>query len=59
MTEEEYSASSGHIFRGFDYLVSMHVRDGNNVIIEVEDRVTSDQWRANFDSACKSVYFDI
>ncbi|XP_028396331.1 coiled-coil domain-containing protein 61-like [Dendronephthya gigantea] len=43
------SLSARHVFRGIEYIVSMFVRD-EVVIVEAEDRLTADQWRAEFDA---------
>ncbi|XP_064602133.1 centrosomal protein CCDC61-like isoform X2 [Liolophura sinensis] len=48
---EDDSTSVGHcVFRGVEYVVTMQVQNGNSLMIEVEDRVTADQWRATLDS---------
>lgn len=46
------SLSACHIFRGIEYILSMFVRN-EAVIVEAEDRLTADQWRAEFDARCK------
>ena len=46
------SLSARHIFRGIEYVVSMLVKD-EVVVVEAEDRLTADQWRAEFDARCK------
>ena len=46
------SLSARHIFRGIEYVVSILVRD-EVVVVEAEDRLTADQWRAEFDARCK------
>jgi hypothetical protein len=46
------SLSARHIFRGIEFIVSMFVRD-DLVAVEAEDRLTADQWRAEFDARCK------
>lgn len=48
------SLSARHVFRGIEYIVSMFVRD-EVVIVEAEDRLTADQWRAEFDARCEDV----
>ncbi len=51
---EENVISNSYVFRGMEYIVSMIVDDQQgNVTVEVEDRLTSDQWRGTFDAACK------
>ena len=51
--DEEATVSAPYIFRGIEYVVTMNVQDGNNLRVEVEDKLTADQWRADFDSVCK------
>lgn len=51
--EDETTVSSSYVFRGIEYIVTMTVQSGNTLTLEVEDRLTADQWRATFDSACK------
>ncbi len=46
--------SSCHQLRGVDYQVSMDTVRGSNLIVEVEDRLTADQWRGSFDAACET-----
>ena len=48
------SLSARHIFRGIEYVVSMFVRD-EVITVEAEDRLTADQWRADFDARCKNI----
>ena len=43
---------STYMFRGIEYVVSMNVQQ-LCLTVEVEDRVTADQWRGSFDGACK------
>ncbi|ESP00147.1 hypothetical protein LOTGIDRAFT_141369, partial [Lottia gigantea] len=42
--------TSSCLFRGSEYLVTMEVKDGDQLNIEVEDRISSDQWKASFDA---------
>lgn len=49
--EEETTVTSSYVFRGVEYIVTMIVQGGNTLSVEVEDRLTADQWRATFDSA--------
>lgn len=49
--EDETTVSSSYVFRGIEYIVTMTVQSGNTLTLEVEDRLTADQWRATFDSA--------
>ena len=51
--EDEATVTSSYVFRGVEYIVTMIVQGGNTLSVEVEDRLTADQWRATFDSACK------
>ena len=46
--------SSCHVFRGNEYVVTMEMQQGNSaILVEVEDKVTADQWRATFDASCE------
>ena len=46
--------SSRHVFRGIEYVVTLMIDNDKEVfIVEVEDRLTSDQWRGQFDARCK------
>ncbi|XP_038075059.1 centrosomal protein CCDC61-like [Patiria miniata] len=41
-----------YTFRGMDYVVSMWLDEDNDTLtVEVEDRLTADQWRGTFDAA--------
>lgn len=51
MQEEGGVVSSRFTFRGVDYIVSMWVNDENFLSVEVEDRLTADQWRGSFEPA--------
>ncbi|XP_067681537.1 centrosomal protein CCDC61-like isoform X2 [Haliotis asinina] len=42
--------SSAHLFRGSEYIVTLENQAGA-VLVEVEDKLSADQWRATFDSA--------
>ena len=43
-----------YVFRGIEYVVSMNAPNGRDtLVVEVEDRLTADQWRGSFDAACK------
>lgn len=56
------AVNSRHVFRGIEYVVSLMVDNNKEIfILEVEDRLTSDQWRGEFDARCKfnSGYFAI
>lgn len=48
--EDETTVTAPYIFRGIEYVVTMNVQDGNSLRVEVEDKLTADQWRADFDS---------
>ena len=50
--DEESSVVATYIFRGIEYVVSMNVNP-STLTVEVEDRLTADQWRGSFDAACK------
>lgn len=47
-------ATRRHVFRGVDYVVSLVVNKAEEQFtVEVEDRLTADQWRGVFDAKCK------
>ncbi|KAJ1106865.1 hypothetical protein NDU88_004263 [Pleurodeles waltl] len=46
----QQSTQSEYIFRGIEHIVRMVV-DGDLLEVEVEDKLTTDQWRGEFDSA--------
>ncbi|XP_025103860.1 coiled-coil domain-containing protein 61-like isoform X2 [Pomacea canaliculata] len=48
---ENSSVTAPYTFRGSDFYVTMDCKGNNSVTIEVEDRLTADQWRATFDAA--------
>nr|XP_018666851.1 coiled-coil domain-containing protein 61 isoform X2 [Ciona intestinalis] len=49
--DEDYTASSEYVFRGIEYYVTIKTYKGGTCLsVEVEDKVTSEQWRGNFDS---------
>lgn len=50
--ENDTTVSAAYIFRGIEYIVTMTVKDDCLLVVEVEDKLTADQWRADFDSAC-------
>lgn len=50
--ESDTSVSAAYIFRGIEYIVTMNVKNDNVLTVEVEDKLTADQWRADFDAAC-------
>ena len=49
---DETTLSTSYVFRGIEYIITMIIQGGNSLTVEVEDRLTADQWRAQFDSAC-------
>lgn len=51
--DDNTTVSAAYIFRGVEYIVTMNVTDDSTVTVEVEDKLTADQWRADFDSACR------
>jgi len=57
--DDRSSVSAAYIFRGIEYIVSMSVKNETNVMVEVEDKLTADQWRAEFDAACEKIYLSI
>ena len=52
---DETTVSAPYIFRGIEYIVTMSVQGNNNLMVEVEDKLTADQWRADFDTACRYI----
>lgn len=54
--EDGSTVSAAYIFRGIEYIVTMSVKAENSLTVEVEDKLTADQWRADFDSACKITF---
>ncbi len=51
--EEDSTVVATYMFRGIEYVITMNTLDTNTLVVEVEDRLTADQWRGSFDSACK------
>ena len=49
-------ASGPYKFRGSDFYVTMECKGGNSLTVEVEDRLTADQWRATFEASCGYMY---
>ncbi|XP_053405514.1 centrosomal protein CCDC61-like [Mercenaria mercenaria] len=49
--ENDTTVSAAYIFRGIEYIVTMTVKDDSVLMVEVEDKLTADQWRAEFDAA--------
>jgi coiled-coil domain-containing protein 61 len=56
METADQSVSAPYKFRGSDFYVTMEVRGGNSLMVEVEDRLSADQWRDTFDAACELSY---
>ena len=54
MEPTDRTVSGSYKFRGSDFYVTMECKGGNSLMVEVEDRLTADQWRATFDAACES-----
>ena len=52
MESSDQNASAPYKFRGSDFYVTMESKGGNSLMVEVEDRLTADQWRATFDASC-------
>ncbi|XP_062617834.1 centrosomal protein CCDC61-like [Saccostrea cucullata] len=48
---DETTLSTSYVFRGIEYIITIIIQGGNSLTVEVEDRLTADQWRAQFDSA--------
>ncbi|KAJ8044745.1 Coiled-coil domain-containing protein 61 [Holothuria leucospilota] len=48
---QEILRSASCIFRGVEYVVSAWVMDNDTLTVEVEDKLTADQWRGSFDSS--------
>ncbi|RUS85698.1 hypothetical protein EGW08_006574 [Elysia chlorotica] len=44
------AVSCPYNIRGTDYVVSLECQGDNSVLVQVEDRLTADQWRASFDA---------
>ena len=53
--ESDGSVSSCFPLRGSEYVVCLSWESDDGVAVEVEDKTTSDQWRATFDASCKSI----
>lgn len=52
--------SSRHVFRGIEYVVTLMIESDKEIfVLEVEDRLTSDQWRGQFDARCKLTNYGI
>jgi len=57
--EDSTTVSAAYIFRGIEYIVTMNVKAENGLTVEVEDKLTADQWRADFDAACMLIFIYI
>ena len=61
-SEEDSTVVATYVFRGIEYIVTMNVLNNRStLVVEVEDRLTADQWRGSFDAACKinSINFNV
>ncbi|XP_064622675.1 centrosomal protein CCDC61-like [Lineus longissimus] len=47
--DEDSAVTSHYLFRGIEYIVTMQI-SGDTVTLEVEDKLTADQWRGTFDA---------
>lgn len=56
--EEDCSTVATYMFRGIEYVVTMNVSDTSSLVVEVEDKLTADQWRGNFESSCWYTFFN-
>jgi len=54
---QNYRVTGEYIFRGIEYLVTIQtLNNGTTLCIEVEDKVTADQWRGTFEASCNSCF---
>ena len=51
--DSEGTVSNAFALRGSEYIIGLSWENEDNVTIEVEDKSTSEQWRATFDAPCK------
>ena len=53
--DERFYAAGEYIFRGIEYRVSFRSvnKPAPCLSVEVEDKVTGDQWKGMFDSSCE------
>ncbi|KAL4238643.1 Coiled-coil domain-containing protein 61 [Mactra antiquata] len=49
--DEDATVSAAYIFHGVEYIVTMNVKNESILTVEVEDKLTADQWRADLDAA--------
>jgi hypothetical protein len=50
--DDDGGRSAVFFFHGAEYVVGLSV-NGSQLIIEVEEKATCDQWRNTFDAACE------
>lgn len=50
--DEDSEVMEDIVFRGVEFSVKMGVEKGL-LIVEISDLMTADQWRGDFDPACK------
>lgn len=51
---EDASSPTVFVFRGIEYVISASTSaNGRTLVVEAEDKLTADQWRGKFDSACE------
>ena len=43
-------------FGGNEYTVSMSVQDGSQLTVQVEEQLSTEQWRNTFDVNCKFIF---
>ena len=53
--EDDTTVVATYIFRGVEYVLTMNI-EGNTLVLEVEDKMTADQWKGTFDAACEFKY---
>ena len=51
--DQPSAVSCRHVFRAIEYIVSLQVVQGSTLVLTVEDRLTADQWRGEFDARCE------
>ncbi|XP_076464315.1 centrosomal protein CCDC61-like [Babylonia areolata] len=51
METTDQCISAPYKFRGSDFYLTMECKGGNSLMVEAEDRLTADQWRATFDAS--------
>ena len=50
--EGEETVVATYVFGGNEFVLSMASSEGS-LEVEVEDKMTADQWRGSFDAACE------